>query len=79
MNNYTKITTFLCHDIISSLKIARKMLSMLNFGSIKHLAAATMDDVKTPPIPTGEISRLMFGVSRNGTGRFASSSPAKQK
>ena len=55
------------------------MLSTLNLGSTKHLAAATIDDVSTPPIPTGEISSLMFGVSRNGTGRLASSSPAKKR
>jgi hypothetical protein len=70
--------TFLCQEIISSLRIARKMLSTLNLGSTKHLAAATIDEVNTPPIPTGDISSLMFGVNRNGTGRFASSSPIKQ-
>jgi hypothetical protein len=74
---YSSIT-FLCQEIISSLRIARKMLSTLNLGSTKHLAAATIDEVNTPPIPTGDISSLMFGVNRNGTGRFASSSPIKQ-
>ena len=54
------------------------MLSTLNFGSTKHLAAATIDDVNTPPIPTGDTNSLMFGVSRNGTGRLASNSPEKK-
>ena len=55
--------------------MARKMLSILNFGSTKHLAAATIDEVSTPPIPTGDISSLIFGVNRNGTGLLASNSP----
>jgi len=66
---------FLCQAIISSRSTALNTLCTLKWGSAKHRAADTIAAVITPFTPTGVTNSAMFGVSRKGTGRLASSSP----
>ena len=71
--------TFLCQVIYSSLKTALRKLGSLYWGCTKHLAAATIDAVRGPLTPVAVRNSAILGVSRKGTGLFASNSPMKDK
>merc|ERR1719242_2596484 len=68
-------TFFLFQAIISSLSTALSRAWILKLGCERHLAAAIIDAVRGPATPTEVTSSVRFGVRRNRTGRFDSSSP----
>jgi hypothetical protein len=70
------VLTFLCPAIISSRRMARKMVCTLKLGWTKQRAAAVILAVRGPLIPIVLRYSRMLGVSLNGTGRLASKSPA---
>jgi hypothetical protein len=77
MPHYSRsVLTFLCPAIISSRRMARKMVCTLKLGCTKQRAAAVMLAVRGPLIPIVLRYSRMLGVSLNGTGRLASKSPA---
>ena len=69
------VLTFLCPAIISSRRMARKMVCTLKLGWTKQRAAAIILAVRGPLMPIVLKYSSMFGVSLNGTGRLASRSP----
>uniref|UniRef100_A0A2M4B5H6 Putative secreted protein n=1 Tax=Anopheles triannulatus TaxID=58253 RepID=A0A2M4B5H6_9DIPT len=69
------MSRFLWNAMISSLRMAFRIVVSLKLGCMKQRAVATAEAVRGPATPTDEINSAMLGVRRNGTGRFTSNSP----